>query len=71
MKGFFYRIIMRIAHKYHWHYAPPIYLEGDTQLCSLCDEPVRRCEDDSIYLDDRDEPICEECYYKANEHLDV
>ena len=37
MKGFFYRIIMKIAHKYHWHYAPPIYPEGDTQLwCKWC-----------------------------------
>jgi len=37
MKGFFYRIIMRISHKYNWHYAPPIYPEGDTQLwCKWC-----------------------------------
>ncbi len=32
-----YRLIMKIAHKYHWHYAPPIYPEGDTQLwCKWC-----------------------------------
>jgi len=37
MRGFFYRTIMRIAHKYNWHYAPPIYPEGDTQLwCKWC-----------------------------------
>lgn len=44
---------------------------GTLQLCSLCGEPTGRCEDDSIYLDDGDEPICEECYYKAYERLDV
>lgn len=28
---------MRIAHKYNWHYAPPIYPDGDTQLwCKWC-----------------------------------
>ena len=35
--GFFYQNIMRIAHKYNWHYAPPIYPDGDTQLwCKWC-----------------------------------
>ena len=35
--GFFYQNIMRIAHKYNWHYAPPIYPEGDTHLwCKWC-----------------------------------
>ena len=28
---------MRLAHKYNWHYAPPIYPEGDMQLwCKWC-----------------------------------
>lgn len=37
IKGYFYRLIMRIAHRYHWHYAPPIYPNGDTQLwCKWC-----------------------------------
>lgn len=37
MKGFIYRLIMRIAHKYNWHYAPPCYPDGDTQLwCRWC-----------------------------------
>lgn len=37
MKGFLYRLIMRIAHRYNWHYAPPIYPDGDTQLwCKWC-----------------------------------
>lgn len=40
--GVWYRLIMRIAHKYHWHYAPPqpIIREGSKihlwcQWCGL------------------------------------
>lgn len=34
---FLYRPLMRLAHRYNWHYAPPIYPEGDTQLwCKWC-----------------------------------
>lgn len=34
---FWYRLVMRIAHRFNWHYAPPCYLEGDTQLwCQWC-----------------------------------
>ena len=36
---------MRIAHRFNWHYAPPIYPEGDTMLwCKWCGfrEVVRR-----------------------------
>ncbi len=37
LRGTLYRAIMRIAHHYNWHYAPPIYPEGDTQLwCKWC-----------------------------------
>ena len=37
MKGFFYRLVMRVAHRYNWHYAPPIYPENDVQLwCKWC-----------------------------------
>ncbi len=37
MYAFFYRLIMRVAHKFHWHYAPPIYPDGNTQLwCQWC-----------------------------------
>ena len=37
MKSFFYRTIMEIAHKYHWHYAPPVYPDGETMLwCQWC-----------------------------------
>jgi len=34
---------------------------GTLQLCSLCDEPTGRCEDDSILTEDG-EPLCENCY---------
>ncbi len=35
--GYFYRLLMKIAHRYNWHYAPPVYPDGDTQLwCQWC-----------------------------------
>lgn len=40
--------------------------EDDLQLCSYCDEPTGRCEDDSLYstlLDDIERgPLCESCF---------
>ena len=33
---------------------------GTRQMCSICDEPTGRCEDDTIYSKDG-EPICEAC----------
>lgn len=37
IKGRLYRLVMKIAHKYNWHYAPPIYPDGDTMLwCRWC-----------------------------------
>lgn len=38
---------------------------GTRQLCMRCDQPTGRCEDDSIYTEDGDGPICEECYEAA------
>ena len=40
---------------------------GTLQLCSQCDEPTGRCEDDSLYADDDREigPLCMECYRKT------
>ena len=38
---------------------------GTRQLCSGCDEPTGRCEDDSLYAEsdeDRQFPLCEECW---------
>lgn len=32
-----YRPLMKLAHRYHWHYAPPSYPDGDTHLwCQWC-----------------------------------
>jgi hypothetical protein len=32
-----YRAVMKLAHRFHWHYAPPCYPEGDTMLwCHWC-----------------------------------
>lgn len=48
-RGFFYRLIMRIAHRFNWHYAPPIYPEGDTQLwCKWCGfrQTIRRANEE-------------------------
>lgn len=40
---------------------------GTRQLCSKCDDPTGRCEEDSLYADDDCEvgPLCEECYWDA------
>jgi hypothetical protein len=60
LRGFLYRVIMRIAHRYHWHYAPPIYPDGDTMLwckwCGMRDVISRASRDTSmkaIYTQDR------------------
>lgn len=32
-----YRPFMRLTHRFHWHYAPPSYPDGDTLLrCKWC-----------------------------------
>lgn len=37
IRGFIYRTVMKIAHKFNWHYAPPIYPEGKKMLwCHWC-----------------------------------
>lgn len=43
-----YRLIMKIAHRYNWHYAPPCYPDGDTVLlCHWCGmrDVIRRTND--------------------------
>ena len=36
---------------------------GTRQLCSQCEEPTGRCEEDSMYSEDGEQgPLCEECY---------
>ncbi len=37
LQGLAYRVTMRVAHRYNWHYAPPSYPERDTLLwCHWC-----------------------------------
>lgn len=37
MKEMLYRFIMKLAHRYNWHYAPPIHPDRDTMLwCKWC-----------------------------------
>jgi len=41
---------------------------GTRQLCSQCDEPTGRCEDDSLYLEDETGPLCENCWHDSDEY---
>ena len=39
---------------------------GTRQLCSKCDVPTGRCEDDSLYEEGHyDLPLCEECWKES------
>ena len=38
---------------------------GTRQLCSLCGVFTGRCEEDSLFIDDDTDPVCEECYDTA------
>ena len=43
---------------------------GTLQLCSECEEPTGRCEDDSLYADsdeDQENPLCRECWQSHEE----
>jgi hypothetical protein len=40
---------------------------GTLQICFFCDEPTGRCEEDSIYIDEDSEPVCEKCYEAKGE----
>jgi hypothetical protein len=35
------------------------------QRCKWCDRETGRCEDDSLYWDDFDGPLCDECFDTA------
>lgn len=39
---------------------------GTRQICTQCDQPTGRCEDDTIRNEDGD-PVCEECRDLADE----
>ena len=56
---------MRIAHRFNWHYAPPIYPNGDTQLwCKWCGfrQTIRRAKPIEQILGQLD--ICKTCAAK-------
>jgi hypothetical protein len=35
---------------------------GTRQLCVICDTPTGRCEDDSLFSNEGNGPLCEEHY---------
>ena len=39
---------------------------GTRQLCSICEQPTGRCEDDTLWSEDN-EPLCEECWNEGKE----
>ena len=51
----------------HEHWNATNY-PGTRQLCSSCDEPTGRCEEDSIYTSDDEGPLCETCWHEMDEY---
>lgn len=43
---------------------------GTRQLCSNCDQPTGRCEEDSMYIEDAG-PLCEECFHSMEAAMSV
>lgn len=60
-----YRRAMHQDEHERWNAA---HYPGTRQLCSKCDEPTGRCEEDSIYRNDEG-PLCEECAKSYNDKL--
>ena len=56
-------------HQYEHEKWNAIHYPGTRQMCSICDEPTGRCEDDAILTKDG-EPLCEECTKKYPELID-
>lgn len=42
---------------------------GTRQLCSICDGPTGRCEEDSMYIDDDSGPVCERCFFENSDEV--
>jgi len=40
---------------------------GTRQLCSNCGKPTGRCEDDTLWDEETEEPLCEDCYKEQAE----
>ena len=45
-----------------------LHYPGTRQLCVQCSEPTERCEEDAIYLDSGEGPLCPECYHVKEAH---
>jgi len=39
---------------------------GTRQLCERCGDPTERCEEDAIYTNSGEGPLCVGCYDAAN-----
>ena len=50
---FLYRPLMKLAHRYNWHYAPPIYPEGGSKQlwCKWCgfSQTIKRRSEQAIH----------------------
>ena len=44
-----------------------VHYPGTRQLCTLCDEPTGRCEEDEMWIEDLG-PLCESCYDENRPH---
>lgn len=42
---------------------------GTRQLCVICDEPTERCEEDAIYTDENEGPLCVPCWEKTPQYI--
>jgi hypothetical protein len=42
---------------------------GTRQLCATCDEHTERCEEDAIYTEEGEGPLCVECWHKTPEWI--
>ena len=40
---------------------------GTRQLCVQCEHPTGRCEDDSLYSDAEEGPLCVDCWRESDD----
>lgn len=40
---------------------------GTRQLCVICEESTERCEEDALYANNGEGPLCDKCYDKREE----
>lgn len=58
-----------MSQKEHEQWNATVY-PGTLQLCSECEEPTGRCEEDSLYADDDGDigPLCEKCWQRQTDN---